>query len=372
MKKSRVNLKFCKHLGECGSCVLELPYEEQILAKKEFIASKFSEFYGGEFEVFESPIKHYRIRAEFGLYHEGEKLFYTMNGTKTKHLKIEECPKVDEKIANLMPLLLRSLESSKELKPKVFGVEFIATSSGVLVILLYHKDINLIKDELANLSKSLGVNLIARSRGKKLVFGSETLNDTLEIGSKTYNYKFDSTAFIQPNKTINEAMISWVISNLSDTKDLLEMYCGHGNFTIPLSFKFRKVLANEISKSSIKNANLNAGLNDAKNINFLRMSSEELMRAFDGEQFNRLEGVSLSEYEFSHILVDPPRAGLDKSVLSFIKNYENIIYISCNPDTLYENLKELSLTHRVTKFAIFDQFVHTKHIECGAMLEKIK
>ena len=365
-------MKFCKHLGECGSCVLNLPYNEQILAKKEFIAFKFSEFYNGEFDVFKSLIKHYRIRAEFGLYHEGDKLFYTMNGLHTRYLKIQECPKVDEKISNLMPVLLSNLEKSNSLKSKIFGAEFIATSSEVLVILLYHKDINLIKDELLNLSDSLGINLIARSRGKKLVFGSETLNDTLEINSKTYSYKFDSTAFIQPNKTINQAMISWVISNLKNTKDLLEMYCGHGNFTIPLSFEFRKVLANEISKSSIKNANLNTTLNDAKNINFLRMSSEELMRAFDGEEFNRLEGVSLSEYEFSHILVDPPRAGLDGSVINFIKNYENIIYISCNPDTLYENLKELCKTHSVIKFAIFDQFVHTKHIECGVILEKIK
>lgn len=367
----RLHLKFCKYLGECGSCVLDLPYEEQISSKKEFIKSKFSEFYEGEFEFFKSQITNYRSRAEFGLYHEKDKLFYTMNGLHTRYLKIDECLKVDEKIADLMPNLLVNLEQNKELKFKVFGVELISTSSDILVILLYHRDVTFIKNELEKLAKNLQINLIARSRGKKLVFGSEILNDSLKINSKIYSYKFESGAFIQPNKKINETMISWIFANVDKPKDLLEMYCGHGNFTIALSFKFRRVLANEISKISIKNAKLNAELNHVDNTTFLRMSSEELMRAFDGEEFNRLDGVNLGEFNFSHILVDPPRAGLDESVINFIKNYENIIYVSCNPETLYLNLKELTKTHKVVKFAIFDQFVHTKHIECGVILENL-
>ncbi|EAK1829845.1 tRNA (uridine(54)-C5)-methyltransferase TrmA, partial [Campylobacter jejuni] len=54
-----------------------------------------------------------------------------------------------------------------------------------------------------------------------------------------------------------------------------------------------------------------------------------------------------------------------------IKKYENIIYISCNPITLKENLKELSLTHRVEEFALFDQFANTPHLECGVFLSKV-
>ncbi|QKF64808.1 tRNA (uridine(54)-C5)-methyltransferase TrmA [Campylobacter corcagiensis] len=360
----------CKHLKECASCTFDTSYDEQIGLKKDFIASKFSKFYKGEFKVFRSKTKHYRCRAEFGIYHENDRLSYTMNGLNTKYLKIDECPKVDEKIANLMPNLLKNLEKDEKLKFKLFGVEFVATSSDILAILLYHKDINSIKDELLNLAKILDINLIARSRGKKLVFGSEILNDTLNIKDKIYHYKFESGAFLQPNKAINEAMISFISDNIKAPKDLLEMYCGHGNFTIPLSFKFRRVLANEISKSSIKNATLNCELNGVSNINFLRMSSEELIRAFGGESFRRLSGVNLNEFDFSHILVDPPRAGLDKSVINFIKNHENIIYISCNPLTLEENLNDLCKTHEVINFAIFDQFVHTKHIECGVILRR--
>ncbi|MCR8684839.1 tRNA (uridine(54)-C5)-methyltransferase TrmA [Campylobacter ureolyticus] len=363
---------FCKHLGECGSCTLNLPYDEQISYKKEFITELFKDVYSGEFKFFSSPKTGYRIRAEFGLYHEGNELFYTMNGLNERHLKINECKKVDGKISNLMPLLLNELKNSEKLKFKVFGVEFIATKNDILVILLYHRNILEIQNELSNLSQNLGVNLIARSRGKKLVFGSENLSESLFINGREFKYTFESSAFIQPNKNVNEKMITWALDVIENPKDLLEMYCGYGNFTIPLSFNFRQVLANEINKNAIKNALKNCELNGALNIEFLRMDSDDLMSAFKGVKFNRLKDVDLKAFEISHILVDPPRAGLSGKVINFIKNYENIIYISCNPLTLRQNLNELCKTHKVVNFAIFDQFPHTKHIECGVMLKKVK
>ncbi|WP_075493251.1 tRNA (uridine(54)-C5)-methyltransferase TrmA [Campylobacter geochelonis] len=362
----------CKFTNLCGSCTLNLTYDEQKTYKLEKIRSKFKEFYGGEIEFFNSNQKHYRTRAEFGLYHENDELSYTMNGKSQKYLKIDQCPKVDIKIANLMPNLLKKLKENQALKHKIFGVEFIATKDEILVILLYHKDILSIEKELLNLKKELEINLIARSRGKKLVFGSDTLRDTLMVDGREFYYQFGDGAFIQPNKMVNEKMISWARGCVSDDKsnELFEMYCGHGNFTIPLSAKFKKVLANEISKSSIKNALKNCELNGVENIKFVRMSSEEIIEAFNGREFVRLKGIDINEYKFSHILVDPPRAGLETSVMEFIKNYENIIYISCNPDTLRENLITLCKTHKVVKFALFDQFAHTEHVECGVLLEK--
>ena len=77
---------------------------------------------------------------------------------------------------------------------------------------------------------------------------------------------------------------------------------------------------------------------------------------------------TLKSYDFSHILIDPPRAGASASVLDFIKNYANIIYVSCSQETLARDLLILSKTHRVDKLALFDQFVHTNHIESIVIL----
>ena len=94
------------------------------------------------------------------------------------------------------------------------------------------------------------------------------------------------------------------------------------------------------------------------------------MSAFGRErEFNRLRELDIFSYDFSHVLVDPPRAGLDESVINFIKNYENIIYISCSPQSLKRDLAQLAVTHEAVKFAVFDQFANTTHIECGVLLK---
>ena len=162
-----------------------------------------------------------------------------------------------------------------------------------------------------------------------------------------------------------------VRSESSGARDLLELYCGHGNFTIPLAAKFNRVLASEISKSSIANARINCELNGVCNAQFVRLSADELMSAFAWQrEFERLKGIDIFGYDFSHVLIDPPRAGLEPSVIDFIKNFQNLIYISCNPQTLFENLRSLCATHEVRRFAIFDQFAHTSHIECGVLLRR--
>lgn len=87
-------------------------------------------------------------------------------------------------------------------------------------------------------------------------------------------------------------------------------------------------------------------------------------------EFTRLKGVDLDAYDFSTVLVDPPRAGLDMGTINLISKIEHIIYISCNPETLARDLVELSKTHEVQDAAIYDQFPHTHHVESGVFLVK--
>ena len=168
-------------------------------------------------------------------------------------------------------------------------------------------------------------------------------------------------------------MIEWVTSHFTNHKhqDFLELYCGNGNFTIPLSKQFSKVLATEISKSSIRLAKQNCLLNDVDNIEFIRLSSDETASALKHErEFRRLKHIDIDSYAFSTILVDPPRAGLDDATLKLVAGFETIIYISCNPNTLAENLETLYKTHSIQHFALFDQFPYTDHCECGMILQR--
>jgi tRNA (uracil-5-)-methyltransferase len=87
-------------------------------------------------------------------------------------------------------------------------------------------------------------------------------------------------------------------------------------------------------------------------------------------EFSRLKEIDLQSYNFSTVLVDPPRAGLDEGTIELISNIDNIIYISCNPDTLARDLETLVQTHDVIEAAMYDQFPHTEHVESGVFLQK--
>ncbi len=328
-------------------------------------------------DIIKSPQIHYRNRAEFRIWHDGDKMSYALNSANPKEiLQIEECTKVDEKIHKLMPELLQVISQNQILKHKIFACEFLSSRENILVTLIYHKKLdNSWLEEAKKLSEKLKINIIGRSRKIKLKTAEDYIKESLHVDEKKYYFNIYEGAFSQPNRCVNEGMISWVKSCLrkATCKNLLELYCGHGNFTIPLSSHFNKVLATEISKTSIKSALKNCELNSVENVQFLRMSSQELVSAFKKErEFFRLRELDLDSFEFSHVFVDPPRAGLDEQSLKFVQNFENIIYISCNVETLARDLKKLSTTHKVEKLAFFDQFAYTKHLESGMVLRKEK
>ena len=112
--------------------------------------------------------------------------------------------------------------------------------------------------------------------------------------------------------TTRPGYLVWSDAYGEPSSDLLELYCGNGNFSMALADTFRRVLATEISKTSVAAAQVNIADNQLDNVVIARLSSEEFVQALRGERtFERLSGVDLSSYDFRTVLVDPPRAGLD-------------------------------------------------------------
>lgn len=207
-----------------------------------------------------------------------------------------------------------------------------------------------------------------------MILSKDYVTETLLVNGRQYHYQQIENSFTQPNAEVNQKMLSWALSNSATLGgDLVELYCGNGNFTAVLAANFNNVLATEISKTSVRSAHYNFEMNGIENIQVARMSAEDFSSALAGErEFRRLKDINLSSYEFSTVLVDPPRAGLDAATTQLISRFDNILYISCNPDTLHQNILELNPSHRIESFAIFDQFPYTDHVECGIMLKKRK
>lgn len=126
-----------------------------------------------------------------------------------------------------------------------------------------------------------------------------------------------------------------------------------------------------MSKASVAVAQHNLKQNNVTNAQVFRVSSEEFTAAWKGlTQLNRLKAVDFDKLQLDTLLVDPPRAGLDAESVELLKDFKQIVYVSCNPETLHDNLLKVSDTHRVEKFALFDQFPYTEHIECGVLLTR--
>jgi len=368
----------CKHFGTCGSCGLyNTSYDTQLSDKEKRVSALLSPFYKDKLEVFDSPTSHYRARAEFRIWHEGDRCDYAMgNITKDGAINIDECPKVIEPIEKRMWKLLDSINASPEvLKRKLFAVEFLATTTDeCLVTMLYHRKLDdTWSVEAKLLEGELNCKVMGRSRKQKVILSDEFVTEKLDIDGRTFTYVQYESGFTQPNPVVNVKMIEWAIKQAKKVGhgDFLESYCGLGNFTLPLSHYFDKVLATEISKRSIHAALENCALNGVGNITFARLASEEMTEALNGvREFSRLKNIDLNVYAFSTVLVDPPRAGLDTGTIALISKIEYIIYISCNPETLARDLETLSQTHTVEAAAMYDQFPHTAHVESGVFLRK--
>ncbi len=352
-------------------------YSQQLAAKAERIQQQFAEFNPPTLEIYDSPPLHFRVRAEFKIWHEGDDSYYAMfnrEAPKTP-VRIDHFPIGSELINQLMNALMTEIKKHPLLRHKLFQVEFLTTLSGeALVTVIYHKPLN---DDWLQLAKELqdklSIQLIGRSKKQRHVLTQDFVTERLTVEQKPYQFQQVENSFTQPNASVNQKMLNWALQNSRDNGgDLVELYCGNGNFTVVLAQNFKRVLATEISKTSVKSAHYNFALNNIDNVEVVRMSSEDFSSALAGERaFRRLNHIPLEDYDFTTILVDPPRAGLDAGTEQLVSRFDHILYISCNPDTLYKNLQSICKTHYIEKMAIFDQFPYTDHIECGVTLKKL-
>jgi tRNA (uracil-5-)-methyltransferase len=354
-------------------------YQQQLTDKQFEMTELFSKFNGPVFETFSSEPVNYRQRAEFRVWHDGDDLYFIMFNSETKQkFKVTDFPVASKLINKAMIALIDYIRNNQLLRERLFQVDFLSTLSGeLLVSMLYHKQLSddwiiqakQLKDSLSSLAP---VDIIGRARKQKVILDKDFVTEKLTVANKTYVYQQVENSFTQPNAKVNEKMLLWAQEvTAGEGGDLIELYCGNGNFSIALAENFNRVLGTEISKTSVNSAQVNIVDNNIDNIHIVRMSSEDFSQAMNGERtFRRLTDFDLTAYNYDTVLVDPPRAGLDTESTELVSRFNKIIYISCNPHTLKENLEQLTKTHVIEKFALFDQFPYTHHIETGVVLSK--
>jgi 23S rRNA (uracil1939-C5)-methyltransferase len=182
----------------------------------------------------------------------------------------------------------------------------------------------------------------------KLIKGSEYLID--EVNGFKFSVYPDS--FYQVNHSSMIKLYNKILDYSINGYSLLDLYCGTGTIGIWVKAKFRKITGVELNKAAIKNANINKELNGINKIEFICKDAKYI------------------EGKYNTIIVDPPRSGLTSDVIEYL-NYsetQNIIYVSCNPNTLKRDIAKLT-NYNLKDISACDMFPRTKHVECVCVLE---
>lgn len=355
-------------------------YEAQLAEKVIRLQSMMAPFTARVPEVFRSPVSHYRMRAEFRIWHDGDELYHIIFDQQSKKpIRVNTFPAASELINQLMTAILDGVRETRVLRHKLFQIDYLTTMSNQAVVsMLYHKALDdewtreatALRDALR--AQNINVHIIGRATKTKIVLDQDYVDERLPVAGKEMVYRQVENSFTQPNAAVNIQMLEWALESTKKASgDLLELYCGNGNFSLALARNFNRVLATEIAKPSVAAAQYNIAANHIDNVQIIRMSAEEFTQAMNGvREFNRLQGIDLKSYQCETIFVDPPRSGLDSETEKMVQAYPRILYISCNPETLCQNLQTLSQTHNVTRLALFDQFPYTHHMECGVLLTR--
>ena len=336
----------CPFYEECGGCqIMTLPYQEQLNYKKNKVIDIFKKYTSIEInpEIIGSP-KIFNYRNKITLQVEKGKIgFYHV---KTNQLiPIKNCPLAKERTNEIINLLSEISESKlltkvKQIIIKEFQEKIMIQIKGKVE----EKDlISILKDKVS----SIYIN-------DKLVYGKEKLEETL----KSYHYSISPNSFFQVNKEQTIHLYNQVRKHLeSDTKNILDLYCGMASIGIFVSDIAKNITGIELNPSSVKDAKENILSNHLTNI-----------KVREGDVGKLLD----EKNTYDAIIVDPPRSGLDKKTKSGLLKMKSkkIIYVSCNPITLARDIDDLKEEYELKDIMLFDLFPNTYHCESVTALER--
>lgn len=334
----------CPYFNECGGCeLLNLSYENTCKYKKEKLENILSKYANikTKVEIIKSP-KNLYYRNKITLKIENGKVGYF--APKTHNLIcIDKCllaePAINDFIKNIKRLNIKNGE-----------IIIRSNYNSELLIWIKTKDrINPDIPYLKNNHKIVGVIL-----NDKVLEGD---NNFIEIiNHQLFTVSHDS--FFQINRDICSKLFDLVNKHINDNETILDLYCGVGTLGINASKNAKKAFGIEIVKNAVLNAITNSKINKRDNIYYML-----------GDVSSCLPKI---KDKVDTIIVDPPRAGLDKitkeTIIKF--NPSKIIYVSCDPMTLARDLKELSSYYNIIEIKGLDMFPHTEHIETFAVLER--
>lgn len=365
----------CPHFGTCGGCSLQhMRPEAQILAKQSVLQEALARIGRVEPERWLAPLTgsawHYRRRARLGV-RQAPNNVEVLIGFREKRraliASLDVCPVLDEKISVLLPAL-KELVAALSCPDRIPQIELAAadTASALVfrhLVALTDEDL----DKLCSFARRYDIQIHLQGRGPDSIkplwpeAPEELFYRLPEYGVELH---FGPTDFIQVNAEVNRKMVHQALEllDVQPQDRVLDLFCGLGNFTLPLARRAAHVLGVEAEAGLIAAARRNATLNNLDNVEF------QVANLYDDTGVPPWAGV-----KFDKLLLDPPRSGA-MEVIQRLREPRpaRLVYVSCDPATLARDSGHLvsHLGYRLAAAGVLDMFPHTSHVEAMAVFSR--
>lgn len=365
----------CRQFGICGGCSLQhQDHTAQILAKQRALLEAFEHI--GKVSPAEqlSPLVAdsswgYRRKARLGVRHvpkKGGVLVGFRERSSSKVADIEVCHVLHPKVGQLLPRL-RELIDGLSLKEKLPQIEMaMGDEICVLIFRLLESPGREDLDRLSAFGDAHGVAVYLQEGGPETIQPLNGAGVELSYALPGFDLRlcFLPSDFTQVNSAINRAMTRRAVELLEPdaTDKVLDLFCGIGNFTLPLARRAGAVTGVEGDAGLVARAWQNASRNGIANADF-----------FTANLYDTLQGEPWLARRYDKVLLDPPRSGAQE-VLAHLPGLgaRRILYVSCYPGTLARDAGILvhQLGYRLVSAGVMDMFPHTAHVESMALFER--
>lgn len=364
----------CPHFNECGGCSLQhMSVTQQIEMKQQNVLEQLKQFgnvvpkkifpamLGDEF--------HYRRKARLGVQYwkRDQKLVIGFRDERGRGIvDLQTCKTLRSEISNLL-IPLQQCIASLSIYQSIPQIE-VAVSDDAIALIIRHlkpmeaNDLDCLKQ--FSLQHQVKIYLQPKGIASIHLLLPEENDFHLNYFLPQFNltYRANPTDFVQVNAKINQQLVAFAIEQLQLTAEdvVLDLFCGLGNFSLPIAQQVKKLIGVEGEAEMVKRAQENAVLNQINHAQF-----------YTANLFEDQTHTSWFQADWNKLLIDPPRSGAEQ-IIRQIKNHpvDRIVYISCNPATLARDLGILvhEQHYQLEAIGVIDMFTHTHHIETIAVL----
>jgi 23S rRNA (uracil1939-C5)-methyltransferase len=365
----------CEYFGYCGGCSLQhMSAEAQLEHKQSVLLEQFTHL--GNVKPKEvlppltGPVFGYRNKARLGVKYviKKERVLVGFREKRSPFIAdIKHCevlhPDVGHKISDLQELI-----ENISIKDQIPQIEVAVSDNGIALVMRHlaeftEDDLNLLKE----FEQKNNFKFYLQPGGYDTVHRLDKDDESelfYRLDDYDLNIYFQPIDFTQINVDINQQMINLALEllDVNENDEILDLFCGVGNFTLPIARKVKSVVGVEGDEGLVQRAKYNADMNKVDNVEFYAADLADFDQDYD-----------FMKKSYNKILLDPARTGAKEIIAALnTKNIERIVYVSCNPATLARDAGILvnEKKFKLKKAGVMDMFPHTAHVESIALFTK--